>query len=176
MPVDQYQRYLNYSLRFLSYRARSEKEVMDYLQKKQAPQEIVGKILAFLKEKRFVNDEEFARWWIDQRLRSRPKSIRMLKLELKNKGISEEVAIQAISNFSHFAEASRDKQFPDEDGESNGVSDLETAMKLVEKKFARYKDLSRQEIYQKLGGFLARKGFDWETIKKSIDSEIERNG
>lgn len=165
MSVDDYQKYLNKVLRFLSYRSRSEKEVLDYLQKKQTPYEIQSAIMDFLKERRFVNDEEFARGWIDQRLRSRPKSIRMLKLELKNKGISEDIATKAISSF----------QFSiSNDLEQQGVNDLDTAKKLVSKKIERYRHLPKQELYQKLGGFLGRKGFDWETIKKAIDYVIAR--
>ena len=52
-------------------------------------------------------------------------------------------------------------------------SDLEMAKKLAEKKMPKYKDLPKQEIYQKLGGFLARKGFNWDTIKKAIDDALE---
>jgi regulatory protein len=158
--MDEYKKHLDKALRFLSYRARSEKEILDFLHKKQTPEEITEKIVTFLKERKFVNDKQFAASWIESRLRAKPKSIRVLKLELKNKGISEEVATQAISNF----------QFPiSNEGSNQGVSDLETAKRLVEKRIARYKGLSKQEVYQKLGGFLARRGFDWDTIKRSID-------
>jgi regulatory protein len=161
--MDDYQKFLNKTLRFLAYRSRSEREVLGYLQKKEASHKIQEAILAFLKDRRFVNDKEFATNWIEQRLRTRPKSMRMLKLELKNKGISEEVAMQAIANF---------KVLISNEGDEMNVSDLETAKKLVKKKIDKYSGLSKQEIYQKLGGFLGRKGFDWETIKKAIDYEV----
>ena len=55
----------------------------------------------------------------------------------------------------------------------NSVSDLDTAKGLVSKKIERYRHLPKQELYQKLGGFLGRKGFDWETIKKAIEFELK---
>lgn len=157
--MDDYQRFLNKALRFLSYRSRSEKEVKDYLQKKQAPHEIKQAILDFLKERRFVNDEDFATNWIEQRLRIKHKAFRVIEMELKQKGVSKTIIEQAILN-SQLSPL-------------NFEGDLETARKFVQKKLSQYKELSKQEIYRKMGGFLGRKGFEWETIKKAIDSEIK---
>jgi regulatory protein len=159
MSVDIYQKYLNKALRFLSYRSRSEKEVVDYLQKKQTPEEIKEQIMTFLRERRFVNDEEFARGWIDQRMRVNAKARRVIEMELKQKGVSQEIITNAFLN-SQLSTL-------------NSISDLDTAKKLVSKKIDRYRHLPKQELYQKLGGFLARKGFDWETIKKAIEFELK---
>ena len=159
--LDEFEKYLNKSLHFLSFRSRSEKEVRDKLLSKKAPQEIIDRIIKSLKENKFLNDEEFARWFIENRLRFRPKSLMIIKMELKQKGITREIIDQAVSNLQK-----------DVDGEMPN-SDLESAKKLVEKKMPRYKDLSKQEIYQKLGAFLARRGFNWDIIKKSIDDGLE---
>jgi regulatory protein len=166
---DLYQRYLDSSLHFLSYRPRSEKEVRDNLIKKKAPREIIDQIIEWLKEHRFVNDEEFVRWWVEQRTRFRPRGMRIIKLELKQKGIAQEIIEKIMANG------------PDQIGIPNGndhrdkyqiVNDLESAKKIVEKKITKYKGLKRYEIYRKLGAYLAGKGFDWETIKKSIDESL----
>jgi SOS response regulatory protein OraA/RecX len=53
-------------------------------------------------------------------------------------------------------------------------SDLERAKRLVTKKIGKYKGLEKRELYQKLGGVLARNGFDWETIKASIDDVLQK--
>jgi regulatory protein len=74
-------------------------------------------------------------------------------MELKQKGISQEIITAALSN---------------EELEAV-VDDLSQARKLVEKKIERYKDLPRNDIYKKLGGYLGRRGFSWEVIKRSID-------
>jgi len=150
--------YLTKALLFLKIRPRSEKEIKENLKKKRADDATIEKILIVLREKRFVNDEEFAKWWVRQRVVFRPKSSRVIRIELVQKGISKEVIDTALT-----AEI--------EDG--GKLNDLELARKIVEKKIGKYKHLPKYELYQKLGGFLSRRGFDWDTIKRSIDAEFE---
>lgn len=154
--MDEFEKYLNKALHFLSYRARSEKEVRDKLVLKKAPPEIIERIILSLKEHKFLNDVDFAKQFIEQRLRLRPKSLRIIELELKAKGISQDIIEELRS----------------ENQELRTDLDLESARKLVEKKIDKYRDFPKQIIYQKLGGFLARRGFDWDTIKKSIDDGL----
>lgn len=176
--MDEFEKFYNASLRFLSYRPRSEKEIRDKLQKfkikKTATTEtqkkierqnfsgsenfsasvvarealIIEAVIAKLKEQNFINDEEFVKWWVEQRTTFKPKSLRVIKLELWQKGIPKEIIDKIISN------------------------DLEQAKKLVKNRVARYKGLPKEEIYQKLGSFLARRGFDYDMIKQSIDEVL----
>lgn len=150
-----YQKYLESAVRFLSFRPRSEKEVRDNLLKKKASSEIIDKVVNWLKEQRFVNDEEFVKWWIEQRGKFRPKGTRIIKMELIQKGIAQEIIEKLMAN-----------------GEENREIELNMAKKIVKKKLPKYRSLEKREIYNKLGSHLARKGFDWDTIKKSIDDEL----
>ena len=152
-PSDNFAINLNRALHFLSFRPRSEKEVQDYLKKKKVSSITALKIMDKLKEHKFLNDEEFAKWFIEQRTRMRPKAWRIIKFELKNKGISEEI----IQN-----------------SELRVQNDEEIAAKLAEKRMARYKNLPKEEVYQKLGRYLSSKGFGWDIIKKSIDGEFSK--
>jgi regulatory protein len=136
------------------------KEVRDNLKKKKAPGEIIEKIIATLIEQKFLNDRTFAQWWVEQRLRFNPKSLRVIKLELRQKGIDPEIIEAVTQNPLTIT----DEALP---------SERETAKKLVEKKIGKYKDLPRVEMYQKLGAFLARRGYDWETIKRAIDETLK---
>lgn len=158
--MDDFEKYLNKALRFLSFRPRSEKEVRDKLESQKASKEIIERIINSLKDHKFLNDEDFAKRFIEQRLRFKPKGIRLIKLELKQKGIDQEIIDQAITSLSSHEDSALQ-------------NDLESAKKLVEKKISKYKGFERQIIYQKLGGFLARRGFNWGTIKKSIDDSLE---
>ncbi len=152
-----FEKFYNSALRFLSYRPRSEKEVRDKLKSKKVESSVIEKIIAKLKEKKFINDEEFARLFVENRLRFKPRSLRLIKIELKQKGISSEIIESRIKNQELGAE-----------------SDLEQAKKLVQKRIGRLKGLSKEEIYQKLGRFLASKGFDWDTIKQAIDEALDK--
>lgn len=155
--MDSFDKYYNLALRFLSFRIRSEKELRDYLKRKKAPQNLLEQIIDKLKSQKFVNDEEFAKMWIESRLRVKPRSIKLLALELRQKGIDNDIIEKMI----------KDEGLMIKD-------DLENAKKLLEKKFPKYKNLDKREIYQKLGSFLARKGFDFGTLKKAIDEVIGR--
>lgn len=153
--MDQFEKFYTIALKFLSYRPRSTKEVRDKLLKKKTPSEIIEKIILKLIEQRFLNDEEFVKWWIEQRAQFKPRSMRVIKMELKQKGITQDIIESGIKNY-----------------ELGGQTDLEQAKKLVQKRIQRYKNLPKQEIYQKLGRFLASKGFNWDTIKEAIDSDL----
>ena len=168
--MDDFEKFYNLALRFLSYRPRSEQEVRDYLKRKThnakrkttvqnskletAEIEIeIDRVIQKLKGQKLINDEEFAGMFLENRLRFKPRSSRLIRLELKQKGIDPET----ISNLQLTID-----------------SDLESAKKLVEKRLSKYKGLGRQKIYEKLGRYLASKGFNWDTIKKAIDEVLKK--
>ncbi|MCL5746719.1 MAG: RecX family transcriptional regulator [Patescibacteria group bacterium] len=164
-PNDEFEINLNRALRFLAFRPRSEKEIRQYLRvKSQKPRpalqaktknddKIINLIINKLKEHKFLNDEEFAKWWIEQRTAVNPKPQRIIKLELRQKGISDDI----IQN-SDF-----------------GIqNDEKVAIKLAEKRMQKYKNLPRRKILEKLGRYLVSKGFDYDTIKRSIDAVLPR--
>jgi regulatory protein len=153
--MENYEKYLNLSYYYLSIRNRSEKEIRDYLIKKKASEEVIEKIIQLLLEKKFLNDESFARSWILNRARLKPKGKMLLKIELRQKGIKDEIITKVLSEIQ--------EEIPDE---------LELAKSLVIKKMQRMTGKSREEIYQKVGGFLSRRGFNWEIAKKAIDDSL----
>lgn len=75
-------------LKFLSYRARSEKEIRDRLTKYGLTAEEIDAQVAKLKQWKLVDDAEFTRIYIESRSRSAPRSRRLLELELKRKGVT----------------------------------------------------------------------------------------
>ena len=151
----------NQALRFLSYRPRSEREVRDYLLKKikisKNSPEIAELAITKLKLLELVNDEEFARWWLEQRNQFRPKGIYVLKQELYKKGISQNIIVQLL-NGSIVKEA-----------------ELEGAKKAAQKKLGSLKSLAPGETRQKLTSFLVYRGFSYEIIKLVLD-EIKEKG
>lgn len=144
--------YYNLILRFLSFRPRSEKEIKDKLKSKKADPSIIEKIILKLKEQKFLDDKEFVKWWIEQRTAFKPKGMILIKKELKQKGINEQLIEEAINSLDFEIKSDKDK-----------------AKGLISKKILSLKGLPRQKIYQKLGAFLLRKGFDYETIKNAVD-------
>lgn len=144
--------YFTLALKYLQIRPRSEYEVKDYLTKKNAPEEVISDVIAFLKEKKFLSDIEFATWWIHQRTAFRQKGKQFIKIELSRHGVSKDVIDQAF-----------------EDGGEDHVSELEKAKLLLRKQKQKLEKLDSKKRYEKAGAFLARRGFDMGTIRKSID-------
>ena len=144
-------------LRYLTRRPRSVKEIHDYLLGKKATDEIILQIIKKLHEQKFQDDIEFAKWWIEQRSKIKPKSDLIIRIELAQKGIAKEV----VATLLH-----RDRD--------DKVSDLVKAKQIAEKKLRTLHALPKREQYQRLGAFLSRRGFDFETSKRAIDDILER--
>lgn len=153
--MDDFEKFYKASIRFLSFRPRSEKELRDYLTKKKCDDLTSKRIIQSLTRDKFLNDEEFTKWWVEQRTILKPKASRVIKFELKQKGISKELIENAYGS-SLMAN-----------------SDLDVAKALAEKKMPRYAKIeNKRKVYEKLGRFLASKGFDWDTIKEVIDQVL----
>lgn len=154
--ADRYEKYLGLVYRYLGIRNRSEKEIRDYLAKKQAPSEIAERIIRQLYEYKLLNDEAFARAWVRSRARSRPRGKRLLEMELKQKGIEKDLIKKVLEE--------EGEELPDE---------LTQAKSLIKKRIEKLQGAPRQEIYNKVGAFLARRGYGWDVIKRAIDDSLE---
>jgi regulatory protein len=163
---DQIERLTNGALRFLSFRPRSEKEIRSYLlqklkladkgeEEKKNFEKSINAVVEKLKNLKQVDDFEFAQWWVDQRTRFKSLSPRVIKAELFAKGIDkntiEEMLVQDLE------------------------SEEKSALKAAGKKVKSWSKLEKQEFREKMSAFLARKGFAWETIKKVVDSMLEKS-
>jgi regulatory protein len=161
--MEDFEKFYKASVRFLSFRPRSEKEMRDYLKRKtenlkpKIDEDITERIIQSLKRDKFLNDEEFARMWIRERTLIKPKAIRVIKMELKQKGISKELIDSLFENSDDFP------------------IDLDLAVKLTEKKLRTIHDQTdKYKVKEKLGRYLASKGFDWDTIKAAIDQTLAK--
>ena len=92
---EMYAKLLESSIRFVSFRPRSEKEFKDFLlkklQKRKIPNgSIIDRVIFRLRELGYIDDAKFASWWVEQRESHKPKGARLIAWELKAKGISLE--------------------------------------------------------------------------------------
>lgn len=130
------------ALHFLSYRPRSENEVRQRLLKNEYDESVIDGTIERLKELNFLGDQEFASMWIENRSTFRPRSKRMLSMELRRKGVSEEVIASALE------EAQDDEVLAYQAGERYAH---------------RLKDLDWPDFRKKLLGYLGRRGFFYAT-------------
>jgi regulatory protein len=143
------------TLKFLSFRPRSKWEIENYLKNKKAGTEVENKVLAKLEKLGLVNDLEFANWWIENRLKFRPRGPVILKSELIKKGIDREIIDQILEKI-------------------DDQSQHELALKIAQKQAQKFKNLDKSKFFQKMAGFLGRRGFSWEITKAVIDSVLEK--
>ena len=145
------------SLKILSLRPRSEKEIKDYLAGKISKSQnikfreaarsiIIVQILKKLKSLKYLNDLEFANWWAEARAKQ-AKGPRLIKAELMQKGIDA----QTIENVL-----------------SSGVSPKTLAIKALGKKIKAWQKLPNDKRKQKIHMYLAARGFDWDTIEETF--------
>lgn len=154
-----YARALEYSLS----RPHSVREVRDYLRRKtlarkyksrrtgeikEAPgvsQAVADRVLERLQTKGYVDDENFARWWVENRNVAKGTSRRKLTNELRAKGVSVEIIDDALA--------------------ASERSDDDELAKIIAKKHSKYPD------EQKFLQYLARQGFGYDDIKSALERD-----
>lgn len=146
----------NYVLRLIKFRERSEKEIRDKLKEKNYGIGIINKVAAHFKEIKFIDDEKFAKSWIDSRIR-KPLSLEVIRLELIQKGIDRDIIEKFINE--------KKSVF----NETKALQELINARfnKLTEKKEYR-------EIRQKLFSYFVRRGFSASAVYETINKLLPR--
>lgn len=152
--------------RLFNIRQRSEKEVrsclrnLSYKRKLKSQEEIsqssIDLVVEKLKQKRLLDDEEFAKAWVDARRKSRQKGKIALKAELMQKGIDKEIINKVLEETGGF-EAERAR-----------------AQDALEKRLRRWKDLPILEFKKKAYEYLARLGFEYGVISKVVEKILKR--
>ncbi|GHI00158.1 recombination regulator RecX [Neobacillus kokaensis] len=147
----------NLAVHFLARRIRSEKEIRDYLNKKDLEQPVIHEVIHKLKGQHYINDAEFATAFVRTMANTTDKGPDQIKLELKEKGIAEGFIFTALS------------EFPKE-------QQIEKAVKLGEKYFKKPSKDSLKIQRQKLEQQLIRKGYSFEVIQIVLqETAIEEN-
>jgi len=139
---DARERAFQQAMLFLSYRARSESEIRQNLRKHEIPDPVIEQTLERLRQDGLANDKQFAQAWVENRSTFRPRSRRMMAMELRQKGLNDEAVSSAVAN----------------------VDDETLAYEAAQKRVARYKGLEWNEFRKKLSDFLARRGFSYSVI------------
>jgi regulatory protein len=140
---------LNAALHFLGYRPRSEVEVRLRLRHRGFDEEAVNEVIEHLKQLSLIDDLAFAQYWKENRLSFRPKSKKLIKRELLQKGISPEIAGDVVDD----------------------VNDEESAYKIAQKKADTLITLDYDEFRNRLAGFLRWKGYNYDIIE-SVTSRL----
>lgn len=134
------------AIRYLSFRARSIKEMHDYLVKKQYPEDEVNATIKQLIELKFLNDDDFARQFTESR-QKKGKSKRSIEFELKMKGINKEQSGEILED---------------------AKSDIKTAMLYIEKRLHQFDRFDKETRQKKIISRLRSRGYNWDIISEVL--------
>lgn len=147
------QKAITYSVLLLKYRLRSESELRERLRKKKFPAELIDAAIAFLRDKKYIDDGVFARQWFASRMQQ-SCGIRRIKQELKAKGVDAQVIEQAHHDAGEYSEA-------------------EAARGLVKKRLRVLAGTRPDTIKQRLYGYLMRRGFGADIIEEVLEEIVK---
>ena len=148
--LDEFKRAKTLAFQFLKIRNRSEKEILAQLSKKKISSQTLDQTIQYLKNLRLINDRQFARDWIAMRLQ-KPLGRRRIFFELKQKGISDEILEEEIT------------AVPRQESEEQIVETL------ARRRLERYKSLDESKRKRRVFEYLARRGFEIDTITKVVE-------
>ena len=137
---DERDRAYNLGVRFLGHRPRSVAEMERYLDKKEFPLSTIAFAVEKMRARGYLDDGAFARFWVDNRMRFRPRGVYGLCYELRQKGLDDEVIDQALADIDEEA----------------------AAWRAVQPKLAGWRKLEEREFQNKVVGFLNRRGFGYD--------------
>lgn len=141
-----------YALRFIGYKPRTSYELVEKLKVKDIPDFIISSILDEFKEKKYIDDLNFATQWVETRISAHPRSRRMLRHELKQKGIQENEIDLALEN---------------------APEDIDLAMELALKNQHKYASLDDDGFKKKMCGLLTRKAFNYSDIQFVVEKLLK---
>lgn len=145
-------------VRKLSERAHSRGELAQALAKKQVPEGVVEATLAKFEVAGLIDDEDFARSWVQARQRGKGLSSRALSNELRRKGVDDEISREVL-------------------GELDPGDELDAAHRLVQTKLRSMSRLDDTTKIRRLTGMLARKGYPsqlaFEVVRQELGAAAE---
>jgi regulatory protein len=150
--------------RLFNVRQRSEREVRDYFRKLNFKRKmedwdtisdlVVDQVIERLKRKSMINDEAFARSWVDARRRSKRKGSIAIKAELMQKGVDREVINQVLSE--------------------EVVDEVKMALESLEKKSKNWQSLPDMEFKKKAYQYLLRQGFEYGVVVRVVEKIVQK--
>jgi len=145
--ADRFRQGLDAALRYLAYRPRSKVEIREKLHRRGFDEGSINGVINRLEELNLVDDAAFARMWLENRQTFRPRSRRLIGIELNGKGISREIIDSSLHGL--------------DDAESAYHAGADRARRLVTGDYGTFR--------RRLGDFLRRRGFHYEVISETVN-------
>ncbi|MCD2500302.1 recombination regulator RecX [Clostridium sp. NSJ-145] len=153
---DEFMKCKSSALKIVERSYKTEKEIFNKLITKEYSKESINRTIEFLREYNLINDRNYVKMYVKDKLKSQGKN--KIKYNLKRKGISDELIIEELSKI-------------DDEDSKNG------AIILAQKK---YNELKRREsdqykLSQKLYRFLISKGYNYDLASDVMKEVIKKD-
>jgi regulatory protein len=137
------------AVNLLGYRARSTSEVAQRLKQRDFSEQSITEATERLQREGHLNDADFGQAWVESRQRASPRSERALRYELQRKGVDREIIEEVFTDVE--------------------VDEEDAAWRAIEPKLDRWRGLDNLQFKQKVGSFLARRGFPHDVARSAVD-------
>jgi len=138
------------AINYLSYRMRTEKELSDYLVKKEAVGVLISEVIQRLKKEKLLDDKQFAKIFVRSRQQQSTKGPRFIAQELQMKGISAEDMASALQVYGY-------------------KEQYENALHFAKQRLKSTDSRSYLEKKNKIGRGLLQKGFELAVIQEVLN-------
>ena len=142
----------NNAYALLRQRPRSVYEIRNRLKLKGYEDELVEDVVVSLKRTGDLDDEKFARFWVESRMHMNPAGDVVLKHELKVNGISDNIIEAVLIE------------------KAEKYDEYEVALSMAKDRFERFKKLDRRKATKRIYDFLLRRGFKYDNIRRVIEN------
>lgn len=138
------------AVRYLGPRPRSVGEIRRHLRTKRFDDAAIDQAVDQLRGQRYIDDEAFARYWVEQRDVHRPRGQRAIVSELMQRGVAREVIDLVM-------------------GERSAGVEVERAREAIRRPITRWMTLSDVDRKRKIHQYLAQRGFSYDVIEEVLE-------
>ncbi len=141
---------LNLAIKYLAYRPRTTFEIVTYLKKKGIEEACIDPVVEILKERKYLDDKNYAQLFIENKVKYKPKSKFALTYDLKKKGIATSIIEKILISYN----------------------DTDLAVSCVESKIKLWQGLTCEKFKMKIMNFLRYRGFNYDTCVSTLNHFI----
>jgi regulatory protein len=151
VAADARRRALDTAVGMLARRPRSEREIRRRLAQRKHDAVLIDQTVQLLRDRRLIDDAEFARSWAESRDRGSPRGRRMIAAELRAHGVDQAVATEAVAP----------------------LDEADGAYRVAAKRARSLASCDDRAFRDRLGSTLQRRGFAWETVRATVQRCLE---
>lgn len=133
-------------VRLLGRRPYSSAEVSRFLRRHQYDDDIIQNVIDDLTEAKWIDDDAFAAYWVEQRETFRPRSRLALRQELSQKGIDREIVAEALTE----------------------MDEADAARRVAQKQARRWHGLPEAEWRTRMTRYLMRHGYPYDVVGEVV--------